>query len=278
MSYIKRDQIAGMNLHYLYYSLDYFFDAQQRSGMQSIELLGCTPHFWLDYMTYSDCRTVRKKASERGLNIVVFTPENAVYQYQFAAQEPDQYEKSYKYFLNGIKAAAELGCKIMAVNSGWGYWNEVRETAWKRSRDMLARLADAAQQEGIVLAMETLRPEESKLVVTLKDAKRMFDEINHPSFKVMIDTIAMGVAGETLQQWFDVFGDNIVHTHFIDGRPYGHLVWGDGCYPMDSFIRCMNDNNYKGYLGQEITDGKYFDDPATADMRNMANFNRYIED
>ena len=266
-----------MNLHYLYYPLDYFFEAQQKANIKSIELWGGSPHFWLDHMTHSDCRIIKKKAFDYGLNIVVFTPENVAYQYQFAAQEPEQYCNSYKYFVNGIRAAAELECKIMAINSGWGYWNEYRETAWKRSADMLSRLADIAQQEGIVLAMETLRPEESKLVVTLKDAKKMFDEINHSSLKVMIDTVAMGVAGETLQQWFDVFRDNIVHTHFVDGKPYGHLILGDGCYPMDNFIRCLNENNYKGYLGQEITDDKYFDDPAAADVRNMEKFNNYID-
>lgn len=82
--------------------------------------------------------------------------------------------------------AGELGCEIMAINSGWGYLNEDREEAWKRSSNMLSRLSDVASREGIKLAMESLRPEESQLVITLNDAKRMFDEINHPNLKVMI--------------------------------------------------------------------------------------------
>ena len=29
---LRREQVAGMNIHYVNYSLDYFLDAQQRIG------------------------------------------------------------------------------------------------------------------------------------------------------------------------------------------------------------------------------------------------------
>lgn len=31
---LRREQIAGMNIHYLNYSLDYFLDAQERLGFK----------------------------------------------------------------------------------------------------------------------------------------------------------------------------------------------------------------------------------------------------
>ena len=39
--------------------------------------------------------------------------------------------------------------------------NEDKEEAWKRSAAMLRRLADVAQENGITLVMESIRPEES---------------------------------------------------------------------------------------------------------------------
>ena len=277
MPTIRREQVAGMNIHYLNYSLDYFLDAQQRAGFKTIELWCAAPHFWLDHMAYSDTKVVGKKIKDRGLTVQVLTPENCTYPYQFAAKEPDHRERSYGYFSNGIHVAAELGCKFMEVNSGWGYWNEDREEAWKRSREMLSRLSEIAKQEGIVLVMESIRPEESQLVINVASAKRMFDEVNHPNFKVMVDTCAMGVAGETLEDWFKVFGDNIQHMHFIDGEPYGHLIWGDGKHHLGNFIQTLNENHYEGYLGQEITDGRYYENPAIHDLRNMRNFERYMD-
>ncbi len=203
MGLLKREQVAGMNIHYLFYSLDYFLDAQVECGIETIELWGGAPHFYMDTMGYEDCKIIRKKIESRGLKVKVLTPENCTYQYQVAAQTPELFKKSYQYFSNGLRAANELGCKIMQINSGWGYWNEDREEAWKRSREMLSRLSEEAQKLDICLAMESLRPEESQLVVTLKDAKRMFDEVSHPNLKILIDTTAMSVSGETIDEWFE---------------------------------------------------------------------------
>jgi protein FrlC len=114
-------------------------------------------------------------------------------------------------------------------------------------------------------------------VITLADAQKIFSEIDHPNLKIMLDTCAMGVACETIQQWFDAFGDNIIHTHFVDGTPYGHLIWGDGNRPLGEYLQALQVNGYTGYLGQEITDFKYFRDPASHDRRNMQAFEAYLD-
>lgn len=276
MKLIDRQQIAGMNIHYLFYSLDFFLDAQVKAGIQTIELWPGAPHFFLDSMSYSDCKAVRHKIESRGLTAKILTPENCTYQYQFAAQEKEQFEKSKQYFTNALAVAEELGCDIMAINSGWGYWNEDREEAWKRSREMLSYLAETAQTRGVRLAMESLRPQESQLATTVHDVKRMLQEVNHPHLKAMIDTTAMGVAGETIDQWFELLGDDIIHTHLIDGNPYGHLIWGDGTHSLQTFLQALDRNGYKGYLGQEITEFGYFEHPDEADVRNMKAFEPFI--
>lgn len=274
---ISRDQVAGMNIHYKNYSLDYFLNAQQTAEIKSIAFWGGPPHFWLDYLTYSDCKILSKKIQSRGLKTVGFVASSVLYRYQFCLFEPEYREKSFHYFSNGIKAAAELGSPALHVNSGWGDKTENREEAWKRSKDMLSRLADVAQNEGITLTMEALRADETNLVNNLIEAKKMFNEINHPSFKILLDTNAMGSANETIWQWFETFGDEIVSTHFVDSNPDGHLIWGDGIYPLENMLTCLNKYNYKGYLCQEITDSRYFKDPLTADLQNMKTLSKYFE-
>lgn len=277
MATVKRQQIAGMNIHYLNYSLDYFLDAQQRIGFQTIELWCGAPHFWLDHMIYSDTQKIARKIQDHGLTVQVLTPENCTYPYQVAAKEPEHRKRSLAYFTNGIRAASELGCRYMEINSGWGYWNEDREEAWKRSSEMLSQLSEAAGHEGITLVMESLRREESQLVTDLPSAKQMFEEVNHSNFKVMVDTCAMSVAGETLGDWFQTFGDNIRHLHFVDSNPYGHLIWGDGDRHLGRYLQALNNFHYEGFLGQEITDGRYFENPADHDLRNMRNYERYMD-
>jgi len=281
MASIKKEQLVGMNQHYKKYSFDYFLDAQQRVGFQNIELWLGAPHFWLDSISYDDCKVIKKKVAEHGLQIVSVTSPSMAYQYQYASQEKYQFEQSFKYFLNGIKATAELGAKIMTINSGWGYWNDEFDIVFERSKDMIGRLCNVAVSEGIVLAMESLTSAESNIVDNITNAKRMFDEINHPALKIMVDTIATGFAKETTSRWFEVFGKDLIHIHFVDGdySTYAHYIWGDGQYPLEKELQCLNDNHYRGYLVQEIADvDKYYDNPILADMENMKMFFRFVED
>lgn len=278
MKLIEANQLAGMNIHYRYFSFEYFLESQLRAGFQNIELWAGSPHFFLSNLEYDDCRKFSRMARERGLNIKVITPENCSVPYHFAAADPDLYRRSFEYFKKGLDAGEELGCQIMAVNSGRGNLDQDREEAWKRGRDMLARLAEYANGKGITLAMESLRPQETNLGVTLADVKRMMDEINHPNFKAMIDTCAMGVSGETPEQWFNCLGDeNIIHMHFIDGTPYGHLIWGDGKHNLENWLKTLKKHNYKGLLSQEITAIEYCFDPAAADIRNYQQFKPFME-
>ena len=273
---LQRRQLAGMNIHYANFSVDYFFDAMERAGFETVAFWGGPPHFRLDHKSFESCPTLFHKARERGLSIACFTTPACTYGYQFGMAEPFR-ENSYHYFCNGIRACAELGSSQMVVSSGWGYWDENREEAWKRSRDMLWRLSEFAQGYGVTLTMESLRRAESQLVYTLKDAKRMYDVEGHPNLKIMIDTTAMAVAGETMQDWFSCFGSAIQNLHFVDGTPHGHLAWGDGTRPLEQMIQCLEQNRYSGLLGLEITHKRYYMDPIAADIQNMRVLSYYCD-
>ena len=80
---------------------------------------------------------------------------------------------------------------------------------------MHSRLAEVAKEYGMTIACESLRPQETRIGYRIDQIKRLFDTVNHPNFKVMIDLTAMCVQGETVQRWFDTFGaENIIHSHF----------------------------------------------------------------
>ena len=55
---LRREQIAGMNIHYIMWSLDYFLDAQQRLGFESIELWCAEPHVTLDHTGYFEAEVL----------------------------------------------------------------------------------------------------------------------------------------------------------------------------------------------------------------------------
>lgn len=276
MGLINRRQIAGMNCHWYNYSLEAFFRSMEENGFETVALWGGAPHFYLNHETMSDCKSIRKLARFHGQTIRCFTASSGTYGFQTGMQDPEQRERCFQYYQNGIRATAELGAEQMSVNSGWGYFDEPESEGWKRSREMLRRMAEEAEKEGVILTMESLRRAESQLCFSLDSVVRMLREVGHPSLKAMIDTTAMGVAGETPEQWFEVLGNQIVNTHFIDGTPYGHLVWGDGSFDLEHFLTVMKQHGYTGLLGLEVTARTYYEDPKEADRRNIRMLERFL--
>lgn len=45
MPYLRREQLAGMGIHYMYHSFDYFLKCQEELGFRTIEMWCGVPHF-----------------------------------------------------------------------------------------------------------------------------------------------------------------------------------------------------------------------------------------
>lgn len=263
-----------MNLMYKWYSFDYFLDSMERLGLESIALWGGPPHFQCDHLSYMNCRRMDGKIKKRKLKMRSFLVTSTNYRYQIATEEKEHFENCFHYFKNGIMACEEFGCGYMACNSGWGYFDHDREDAWKRSKDMLLRLSEEAGRRGVVLTMESLKPIETNLVTTIEDTKRMFDEIQHPAFKIMADTGAIAYQKETLQQWFDIFDGEIRGMHFVDSK---HRVWGEGNLDLQEMMRTIIRNSYKGILALETSGDLYYRNPFQADKKNIEALEAFIE-
>lgn len=274
---IKRNRLVAMNQHYKYFSLDYFLDTQQRLGIKNIELWMSMQHFPLDSVTYGDCRQLLKKLSRRNLQIVCATFPSCDFQYQYSCQNKEYRKKCIRYFLNGLEAAEALGARIVTANSGWGYWNQKEDEGMKAGIEVLEQVTAAAEKKQMSIALETLTSDETNLIDNMHKLKDLKEIIRTPALKVMIDTVAMMEAGETMEEWFQMFGADIAYMHFIDGkRSWEHLAWGDGEYPLEAFLKTMDQYGYEGYLSQELITQSYLTDPAGVDEKNLCVLNKYI--
>ncbi len=265
MKNIRRNQIAVMNIQYKYFPLTRFLDDAVRNHVENVELWGAAPHFHLEDMIYREVAAVRREIETRRLKLVCFTPEQCVYPINLASPYEETRRRSVRFFEDSIRVAGELGCHKVLVTSGTGYFDESnRDEAWKWSRDNLYGLGELASHHGVTLALEVLRRDESNLVYNLPTLQRMLGELNHPSVGGMIDTIPMALAGERPAQYLDALGDRLVHVHFIDGAPRGHLAWGDGVLDMQGYLSEFDQYGYQGCLSLEITDGRYFMNPSVS--------------
>ena len=74
MKLIRPNQVSGMNIHYKFYSLEYFLESQMRAGFKTIELWAGSPHFFLSNLEYDDC----KKVTRRYCGVVFFKGSHCV--------------------------------------------------------------------------------------------------------------------------------------------------------------------------------------------------------
>lgn len=273
---IRKDQVAGMGIIYHYFSLKYMLEAQKKAGYKSIELFCAAPHVQMTSEGVANIKELKAALRDSGLNVICVTPDNCMSPWQYAASGKETIEQCRRYFRHTLELAAELECPQVACHSGWGMLDESRDEAWKRSLDFMNWHADEAKKLGIRLVMESLRAAESNLVNSLPTLQKYLSDLGHDNIKPMIDTCAMSVAGEDIADWFKAFGNDISHMHFVDSNPYFHLAWGDGNRSLEHYMQVIKENGYTGYLTQELTDGRYYDDPASADAKTVETLSAYM--
>ncbi|MFS0865651.1 sugar phosphate isomerase/epimerase family protein [Fredinandcohnia sp. 179-A 10B2 NHS] len=274
---LKRSQITGMNFHYLHYPLTYFLDAMVTYEFQKIELWGASPHLYVEDLSLSEVGRIKKEIDKRELEVVCFTPEQCMYPINLSAKESWIRERSINYFKKSIEAAVELEAPMVLVTAGWGYRNESRSEALQRTRDSLERLTFFAEERKVTLALEPLQKVESNLICTLGDLKEMLESVPSDYLKGMVDTIPMAAEGESLASYFEELKNELVHIHFIDGNPTGHLAWGDGNLPIETYMETLQQYQYSGALTLEFTSYQYLKNPNEAIETSLKTLAPYLD-
>lgn len=269
MRKLDLNKFCASNFSYFQFPIERFLDDARQLGIDAIELWGAEPHLNVDEVDMGDLARLRKLLKDRGQHLLCFTPEQCIYPINIAAKEDRLRERSVKYFFRCIEICNEMSTPMLFLTSGWGYEDEQREDAWKRARDSISRISDVAAKAGVSLVLEALQPVESNVVNTVQDIERMRAEVNSPALKVAIDTVGMAVSGNTVAQYMKAFGSDVLHTHFIDGTPAGHMAWGDGNLPLDTFISELAAGDYTGYFSFELVGPRYWLDPIDPLRRSI---------
>lgn len=265
---VSMDRIAGMNLHYIRYSLDYFLDDMVKNDIPNIELWGGFPHLYTEDATLSELKKLNKGIKARDLNLVCYTPEQLMYANNIASHEADVRKRSIDYYTENIEIAAELESPYMLMTAGTGAFEDGKEPAWNRSRESLRILSEKATTAGIVLLLEPLQPFESNLINNKKELQTMLKEVGSNSLEGMLDLVAMHVSGDEVTDYFNEL-ESVRHIHFIDGAPAGHLALGEGTLPLTDYLKEIQGFGYEGYFSLELASSKYYIDPSQALKTSM---------
>lgn len=263
---MERYELCMMNCHYRFYELEEFFRYAQELEIRNAEIWTAPHHFFVNYERSDNPHNLKALAASYGVKIVCICPEQTNPKpNNVAAKDPDQIGRVYQYYRNIIDVAAETGAFKVVITSGWAFYNEPLSEAKERSVAMLKRICSYAEEKGVVLAMEALQKSESLIVNTIADLKEIIDRVESKMLKVCLDFGAMAAAGEAPEDYFEAFGPDLVHCHFVDGKPVGHLAWGDGIRDMKKDLEVFDRYDYQGYLSLESANGLYFKQPYLAD-------------
>lgn len=268
-----RERLAGMNNHYRFYTLETFFEKLQINGIHYAELWCGPMHFYVDANMYEDPARVQRLCEKYQVKLIGICPEQTNPKPNNIASTNRQ-EAILSYYKKMIDLAVLFQANHVLVTSGWAYYDEDAQFAWKRSVEQMKRLCAYAKEKHVYLAMEALQCDESVLVNSVEDLMRYRKDVGSDQLKICIDFGAMARCEDTIEDYFHAFGKDVIHIHFVDGSPCGHLAWGDGTRDLKQDLQDLKRFDYQGFLSLETATFRYFKQPWRAEETTINSFIR----
>jgi protein FrlC len=278
MRRLAASQLIGANFCFQHHPFELVAKTLSGFGMREVELWGAAPHLDLFHATDARVRSVRRVLADHGLSTWCFTPEQVLYPINIASGDDELRMDSVARFCRAADICAVLGARYLFLTSGRGYETEAPQAPWRRAADSLATIAEHARRIGIRCLLEPLQRVETNILLDARGMRKMLDEIGADNMDVVLDTVAMATAGDSVADYFDLFGPRLAHVQIVDGTPAGHLVWGDGTLPLDAYASELAERGYAGKITFEpFGNGSYALDPVAAWRRNLAAIAPYID-
>lgn len=272
-------KLCAMNCHHRFYELEDFFKSCRENGYKFVEIWTGPQHFFMDYNSYETIDKLRNLEKKYDIKIIGICPEQTNPKpNNIAAKDLLMQQRVLKYFKNAIDVASAINANQVVITSGWSFYSEPVVEAYQRSVSMIRKLCEYAETKNMNLAIEALQKEESLIANNCKQLKKLIDDVNHKRLKICLDIGAMSSCSESIDDYFETFHDDIIHTHFVDVDGITHLAWGDGKRDMKKDVQTFFQHNYSGLFSVECVNGKYFVNPAKADEQSMNQYQKILKE
>ena len=275
---MDRQSLYAMNIHYRYYDLEYFFKECNRVQFKNAELWLCPQHFYINSMWNESPDKLKRLMDKYQVKIVCICPEqNNPKPNNIAARSGILIENTEKFLKRVINLANEIRCKMILITPGWNYYDESVDEARERSARMIRKLCDYASEYEINLVMESIWNKSTDIANTKEKIKLLKDMIDRSNLKLTVDLGALRDVGESVNEWFDMFKGDVMHCHFTDGTPTGHMPWGLGECNMQEVLGEFQRNDYQGGFSMEYVDPRSFKSPELWDKSTLEQFEKCIK-
>ena len=181
------------------------------------------------------------------------------WRYPQDSTEEDRAERFEKMSM-ALHAASILGAKYMAIHPimpfGWeGHTKDEEAELWRINLDFFSRLAAVGEKYGVYVCLENM-PFPSFPISSVIDIMKLVKTVNHPYFKVCLDTGHANVVAPKPAEAVKIIGKDylkILHVHGNDGTEDSHLNPG---HPSDTtdwsaFTAALKEIDFDGVVNLE---------------------------
>ena len=222
-------------------------------GYDGIEIAPFTLAQYVTDISPATADKIAKKAEEVGLDVVglhwVFVGPDGVY-----LNHPDAQirERTCQYLKDLAQFCADIGGKVMIFGSpkqrnvmdGVSY-DEAFGYAVGTFQGALPICADL----GITICMEPLTHLETNFCASAEETMKLVKAVNHPNFKLMLDTKAMTFEEESRADLIRKYASHLCHYHANDENLNGP-GWGD--VDFAPIFQALKDIDFDGYVSVEV--------------------------
>jgi len=244
-----------------------FISRAKALGYQGIMLMGKRPHASILDLDDARRRQVRRQATDAGLEVACLAGYTS-FTAGLECPEVPLIEIQVKYVEELARLAADLGCGLVRVFSGYEADGHSPTALWNRCVDALRWCADVAQPYGVTLGIQNHHD-----VGLHTDALLEFlRDIGRPNVKLMFDAWSPALRGEDLYQAAKKAAPFTVATtcadyvrlpryayvselvNYRELRPelVRAVPMGDGFIDYRAFFRGLTEGGFTGWVNYEM--------------------------
>lgn len=265
------ERLAVSNFNYRRWSFDYFLKSVRKLGLHNIELCGCHPHFTVYEAENFPVEEFAEKIREAGITVTAIAPEQNFLPINIAAVNAYLREQSIRQLEFFIRNANAFGCDRVVIYPGKAFVDHPHSQGWMYARESVKKLCETAEKYNVTLLMTPVSSFVSDLMTDAKTAGRMLEEVGSDRLKICVNSSICGYVGESLETYFELFGDRIGLVQLADAvEDCDQLAWGDGELNLKEQLDILEKYHYDGPVTMELLMEEYAEDPHNVHERSLA--------
>lgn len=119
------------------------------------------------------------------------------------------------------------------------------EEEWNYGKETLVKVADYAQSQNIMLAMEYLNRFECYFLNCAEDCARFVREVDHPHLRMMYDTFHANIEEKNIAHAIETCSDVCVHVHISEND---RSTPGEGNVDWKTNFNTLKETGYDGWM------------------------------